>query len=459
MLPLFLILLFALFPRPRSVDQRLEQAWRAMQNGSPLAVAENVVEALGYLPGRLELWEVAGRYALAGGDVEHAITWFELASTEGSLTSQGQLALGEAYWQNGDLNRAAQVWQALSPSPEAYTHLAQAHRALGDYEAAIDDLESLLTLGPGNADTHYQLGLLYAATHPEVAMAHLERAAGLNTLLAPAVEMLQRSLGISLFENDPSYTYLQTGRSLASLDEWDLAVEAFRRAAKARPDYAEAHAYLGEALQHLTSPPLDARSELEKALSLDLNSVAANVFMGIYWQRLEEYEKSLEYLEIAASLEPDNPALQAEIANTYAAKGDLPTALSFYQKSVELAPRDPVYWRVLAEFSLQHQVQVRQIALPAIRQALLLSPDDPVILDLMGHTFFLLEDYSSAERFLLRAVQADPAYAQARLHLGMTYLLQGEISVAREQLSLAHDLAPQTQVAERAQRLLQRYFP
>jgi Tfp pilus assembly protein PilF len=108
---------------------------------------------------------------------------------------------------------------------------------------------------------------------------------------------------------------------------------------------------------------------------------------------------------------------------------------------------------------LQHQVQVRQIALPAIRQALLLSPDDPVILDLMGHTFFLLEDYSSAERFLLRAVQADPAYAQARLHLGMTYLLQGEISVAREQLSLAHDLAPQTQVAERAQRLLQRYFP
>jgi tetratricopeptide (TPR) repeat protein len=149
----------------------------------------------------------------------------------------------------------------------------------------------------------------------------------------------------------------------------------------------------------------------------------------------------------------------AEIGNTYSEMGDLPTALEYYQKALELTPEEPLYLRLLAEFSLKHQIQVREIALPALRQALILVPDDPVTLDLMGHALSLLEDYANAERYLLRAIRVQPDYAPAHLHLGMNYLLQGDIANARRQLALASSLAPDTPVAERAERLLQRYFP
>ncbi len=47
-------------------------------------------------------------------------------------------------------------------------------------------------------------------------------------------------------------------------------------------------------------------------------------------------------------------------------------------------------------------------------------------LDLMGQALFMLDDTLNAERFLLRALQTDPGYAPAHLHLGQVYLLEGE---------------------------------
>jgi tetratricopeptide (TPR) repeat protein len=126
---------------------------------------------------------------------------------------------------------------------------------------------------------------------------------------------------------------------------------------------------------------------------------------------------------------------------------------------VELAPKDATYWRILAEFSLQYRIQIRQIALPASRQAVILTPDDPRALDLMGQALFMLDDTLNAERFLLRALQTDPGYAPAHLHLGQVYLLEGEAGRARQQLDTALALSPDTPTADQAQRLLQRYFP
>jgi tetratricopeptide (TPR) repeat protein len=140
--------------------------------------------------------------------------------------------------------------------------------------------------------------------------------------------------------------------------------------------------------------------------------------------------------------------------------GDLNKSLTYYERATELAPKDPNQWRLLAIFSIKYELQVREIALPAARQAVLLNPKDPASLDVMAQVFTILDDPLSAQRFLVRSLQADPSYAPARLHLGFLHLMKGHNSDAYQQLSLAASLAPAgTPTEEQAKRLLQRFFP
>jgi tetratricopeptide (TPR) repeat protein len=334
----------------------------------------------------------------------------------------------------------------------------------------LADLQAQLQGQPGDPQVLYQVGLLLAAIQPDTASTYLRQAAQGSPELAATAMVVDRSLRVAGSVGDPAYSYLLAGRALASIGEWDLAAEAFHRATQARPGWAEAWAFLGEARQRLPSgaqgraqapaqADQDALQALEKALALDPTSLAANVFMALYWQRHQRLDTALSYLQGAAAADPQNPALQAEIGNFLAEAGDLPKAESFYERATQLAPQDPLYWRILAEFSIRYGGQIRQLALPAARQAVILSPHDPAALDVMGQALFLLGDYDSAGRFLLRAVQSDPGYAPAHLHLGMNALMLGQSSFALQQLTLAGALAPQTPVADQAQRLLQRYFP
>jgi Flp pilus assembly protein TadD len=115
--------------------------------------------------------------------------------------------------------------------------------------------------------------------------------------------------------------------------------------------------------------------------------------------------------------------------------------------------------RTLVEFTVKNQIQLREIALPAARQLVLYTPTDSVALDLMGQVLFFLDDLLNAERFIRRAIQADPGYALAHLHLAQVYLLNDDVEVAHQELLLAASLAPNTPIAENAQRLLTSYFP
>jgi tetratricopeptide (TPR) repeat protein len=324
------------------------------------------------------------------------------------------------------------------------------------------DLQAQLRFQPGDPQALYQMGLLLAATQPELASTYLIQAADGDQNLAEPARTVERGLRVAIITGNPAFVYLSAGRALASIGEWDLAFEAFQRAILDNPDWAEAWAFLGEAVQH--QPPDEdtdwiALEHLQKAISLNPTSIAANVFLAMYWQRRQRVETALEYLHKAAAADPHNPALQAEIGNFIAETGDLPTAQTYYERATQLAPTNPTYWRILAEFSIHYSNQIRQLALPAARQAVMLSPQDPASLDVMGQVLFNLGDYANAERFFLRSLQSDPNYAPAHLHLGMNSLMLGQEADAQEQLILADSLAPGTAIADQAQRLLQRYFP
>jgi tetratricopeptide (TPR) repeat protein len=469
LIPLVAISLLGIAPRPHALTQLLQQASRAQELGQSSKSAEVMARALAaaaeYMPWQDALWEQAGRYALQAGDPQAAIRYLEHASAIKSLSSSGRTLLGDAYQQAGDNPAAKRAWtaalQAGSPPEEIYTRLLEVHRRLKDYAGAIQDLQALTSLEPTNAGLRYQLGLLLAAQQPEAALPYLAQAGSLDPSYSASADALSSSIRIASLKSDKAYLLLESGRALGDIDQWNLASEAFHQSILARPDYAEAWAFLGEAMQHQAQgdPARDGLLELGRALQLDPRSLSAHLFMAFYWQRHGRLDLALDYLKNAATLYPEDPQVQTALGDSLALNGDLPAAFGAYQQAIKLAPNDSTYYRLLAEFSLEHEYEVRTIALPAARQALALAPEDPATLDTLGQVFFLLEDFTSAERYFERALQADERYAPSQLHLGLIYLMNGDRSAAFDKFNLAQTLAPGTATAEHAQRLLQNNFP
>jgi tetratricopeptide (TPR) repeat protein len=479
---LILITIVGLTPRLQPADQGLQPTQEA---------AFRLASQAGLFPWPSELWLRAGQAALQAGDNTSAIYFLQqsLASCKNKRGGQPTPAcklrapavltlLGDVYRLDGNLPATVQHWQAalelLSPADLAQTpgaiqphpvdplvpvllhRLAKAQRLNGDYLAASQALKRLAQLQPDDATLLYELGLLLAATQPEAAPVYLLQAAELDAGLSRSVQPLLHSIQASLSENEPAYTLVSAGRALANLGEWELAQAAFQGAITLRPDYAEAWAFLGYARQTLAGAGTTSTGlpELQKAYTLDPLSVSANTLLALYWRQHERSDLALRYLQNAAALDVSNPALRVDIGEILAVLGDLEVARAQYQQATDMAPADPTYWRLLADFSLHYNLDIRQLALPAARQAVLLAPNDAASLDTMGRVYIRLNDLASARRLLRHALQSDPGYAPAYLDYGVVCLLQGDDSSALVYLSLARNLATDSATAEQAQRLL-----
>jgi tetratricopeptide (TPR) repeat protein len=457
-----IIALLGLSPQSHLVMQELLKANRAQ---GPDVTARSLAVVAEHVPRRQGLWEQAGHYALMGEDAESAILYFKEAATAGELSLDGYLEFGDAYVKVGNPYTAAQIWKAANQifgvRRDSLTRLADLQRDLGQYPELIDTLKGLVDLQPSdpvslstNIELNYELGLLLAAQNPAAAPPYLIQAAELDPSLRDASQLaftIQRALP----NENPAYTAMAAGRKLAALNRWALATYAFQQVVNALPDYAEAWAYLGEAIQHQDEPATtEAYAALEKALVLDPLSLPANIFMALYWQRAEDPERAYHYLFMAAEIDPDNPDILVDLGAAATVLGDLESAAANYREAIELTSRNPVYLRKMVEFCLRTNYNLRELALPLARQALARDATDPASLDVMGQVFLRLGDLFSAERFLLQALQQDPAFAPTYLHLGVLYRLQDRPDLANQAFAKAISLAPESPTADQAVRFL-----
>jgi tetratricopeptide (TPR) repeat protein len=467
------IALLGLMPFPKEVASSLEQARRAQKSGNLATVAANLASVAEQQPWRIGFWQSAAEAALAANDPQSAGGYFARAASKGELSADGYLFWGDADLQADSLLTALQIWgiaSRLGVAPaETLPREAEVYRALGDDRTLIENLRAQITLiqqggltlddRPSSAvsQLYLELGLLLAAYDPAAAPAYLLPAAELNPGLEAQIRNLNFTIQRELSKNDPVYLLTASGRALANQGRWDLAEKAFSNATELQPEYAEAWAYLGEARQH-TGSGSEALSALQRALELDPQSVAANTFMALYWQRQEEPEVALDYLERALELDPQNPAFLVEIGNLTALLGDLAAGQEYYWQAITLQPNDPRYVREFLKFSLRYNLNLQEVALPLARQLVIANPEDPASQDVMGEVLFRLGDLLNAERFFLRALDYDPGFDQAHLHLGALYHLQGKPDLARDQYNQVLELTSNDQTYSQAQEALDEYF-
>jgi tetratricopeptide (TPR) repeat protein len=462
-----LVALVGLSAVPRMLTILQSGAYQSAAAGDYYNAARLTAGIAEYYPWQPDLLIQAARFAYQAGKPQLTIQYFERAAVNSYLTIDDLILLGKAYQQNGDPAKAEALWQDVAgraDSQPALENLVDLYLQRQDYTSAIDDLQKLINLNPADGHLYYQVGLLYAATDPLNALPFLAQAAQIDTSIASDAQALHDKIRtVSVFEQ-PAYTLLTSGRQLASMGEWTFAAEAFKQATELDPGYADAWAFLGEAEQQIKTQKTGAHTnvglvELQHALQLDAGSALANTFMGLYWERQQDYSQAQHYLEQAITFNPSDPYLYSELGNIISKSGDLPAAQAEYQQAIHLAPQEPLFYRLLAQFALDNHIQVRELALPATRQAIILDPHDSDSLDMMSQVMLALQDYHSAERYAIQAVQSNPANMPAYLHLGTAYLNLGEATLAYHCLSHARDSSPGSWISDQAARMIDYYFP
>jgi tetratricopeptide (TPR) repeat protein len=461
------IALLGLAPQPHAGSRLLVNASKSLASGDFLTASQNLADAGEYFPWRYDLNLKAGRFAMQAGDPKKTIQYFEHPGTISHLSYDDMIMLGDAYSQTGDPSTAETIWKNAiekGDSSQAYERLTNLYLQRKDFSSAINELQHLLTHNPSDISLYYQIGSRYAVSEPIKALSFLAQAAEIDPASADRAQTLHDKIRTASLFGEPAYTLLIAGRQLANWGEWELALEAFHKATLLKPDYADAWAFIGEARQQIdlfrTGTVSDAGlPDLEYALQMDPNSTLANTLMGFHLERQGKYSQAQIYLERAIASSPDDPFLYSELGNILGKAGDLPAAQSAYEAAIQLNPQDPLFYRLLAEFALQYQIQIRELALPAARQAITLDPDDASSLDIMAQVMLMLQDYHSAERFAQTALQSDPGFTPAYLHLGTAYLYLGESHLAHQILDLAKAVDPDSWVSAQASRMLDYYFP
>jgi tetratricopeptide (TPR) repeat protein len=450
------LILAAVIPIFLAGSSSLKRAEEARENGDFIDAAMYYERAARFFFWRADLYENAGIAAAQAGEFSQAVDYFMRASV---LTEEGWVWYCTSHIQLEDDASALSVCSdgaAHVESARLFSLLAYIHRDQKNWEAERLALANQVRLDPSDAYAAYRLGLLLTIFDSRAAIPELSRASTLNPEVDSAVQTLRAALAVSDLQDSDSMKKVVIGQALGLVQDWELAKVAFEQAVHLDEKNAEAWAWLGEAKQQTGQ---SGAEELNQALSLDSESVNVRALRALYWSRQGKYEHMLAEYLIAAGIEPENPQWRAGVGEAYSKAGDLVAALEAYQRAVELAPGIPDYWRLLALFCANYNVQVEEIGLPAAQQAASLAPDDPAVLDALGYVYLSTGRFANAEGILLSVIERSPDYFPAHIHLAMTYLAQGNRTAAYEMLVFVRDAEDAGVHAETARQLMEKFFP
>ena len=459
-LPCVLAVLMQLLPVPADFTSSLQAGYRAEQAGNSLEAAHNYARVAEIQPWRSGLLEKTGLLYLQNNDLENATLALQAALDKGELSTQGQISLADAWYQTQKYDQALSIWSALIKDPNVdeslFKDITDKLTTAGLMEDQVAVYRQWVSKYPDNSQACYRLGLLQSVYDPVEAVTYLSLGKSLDSSLSEPTSLLLDTLA-SLQDSDERYRLVMTGRALGNIGEWEIANRAFQKAVDLDPEYGDAWAFLAESLQQLGKPALQA---VETANQLSPDSIGVKAISALYWRRQNKPERAMKIIQEIIDLQPGEYVWLIEMGNTVAQTGDLEGALKYFQQAINAEPDNPVWRKELITFCLQNNYEIRTLALPNARVYLKSDHEGPRSLEMMGRVMLDLKDALSAERYLIRALEMDPSNASVHLYLGQVYLLESSQEQAFNHLTSAYSMASrQSETAQLAQRLLEKYFP
>lgn len=434
----------------------LEQARTAVESNRPETALAALQRAFELQPPTPELSLLAAESALRAGQLVLAQRYLAGIPVSEIMPGRVDCLRARLYAARGQLDRLPGVLGKGASCPAALMEVRRSAVTSfeeGRWDQAEAAARILDRYGSSDPELTLLLIQLDAARDPSHAREKLRawQIAGhdLTGLSADLLETLRRAL----LQEDIAFRYALVGQTFARHGEWQLATRAFENSLAIDPNYAQARAYYGLALERSGH---NGRQEILAAFEADPQNPLPLAFLSSLALEEGRTEAARSLMERAVRLAPEDPALLSQLAAALAAAGDLTGARATLLEAVTVEPREPGIWLAIANLSLQSEIDIQQVAIPAARQALILDPHSAAAADSLGYTHLLSGDTSLARRLFQRAVRSDPRLTSAWYHLGLAHLELGDTLAARTALEQVQELEPDSATSELARRALSR---
>ena len=364
---------------------------RAMGGAVNAGAYESYLKALGYT----QRFDKAGNLDLAIQELLSAVK----ADPRFAL---GYAQLGEAYrlkykldkntkWIDEALANCKKATELDNRVPAVYVTLGRIHGATGKYDLALQEYQRALELDPRSADA--QIGL-----------AESYDSAGRT---ADAEAAYRKAIAL---RPDSWNGYNSLGAFLDDHQRYDEAVVQYRRAIELTPDNAALYLNLGAAYSEMGDKHFpEAEQALRKSLALQ-PSYGAYANLGYLYNELQKYAEAADATEKALQLNDKDYVVWANLVLSYERLKDKEKAGKARDREMPLleqaaldTPRDAVVQSRLG--LLYAKKNLREKAISRIQSALVLSPDDPDVLDNVGEAYEDLGDRAQALRYIEKSLQ------------------------------------------------------
>ncbi len=361
------------------------------------------------------------RYDKAG-NLDRAIAELNTSVSTDPRFALGYAQLGEAFrlkyqldvnpkWLDeakANCQKAAELDDRLSV---AYVTLGRIHEIAGNHDLALQEFQHALTLDPRNANALQAMARSHeTAGRISEAETTFKQAAALRPDYWDGIEEL------GLF-------YDRQGK-------YPEAIEQLRRAVQLTPDNGQAFSNLGAIYIDTSDPKFrpDAENALNKSIELSPSYFAYANLGSLYYDE-KRYSDAAAMMEKAVQINAENYLVWNWLMNTYEwlnqtdkATAALERAFSLATRDAELKPRDASVQGVLAYLCAKKKLPEK--ARSHLQTSLILSPDDPDILEDAACTQELLLDRPRAIEYAEKALQK--GYALERMQNDP--VLQGVVS-------------------------------
>ncbi len=314
----------------------------------------------------------------------------------------GFAQLGEAYrlkyrldkdkkWLDEALANCEKAQELNDRLPMVYVTLGKIHSSTGNYDLALQESQRALQLDPRNADAITSLARSYES-------------AG-RTADAEAAYKKAIALRPDFWDGYNSY-----GAFLDNHQRYDEAVAQYRHAIQLTPDNAALYLNLGAAYSDMGDKHYpEAEQMLRKSIELE-PTYGAYANLGYLYNQEQKFAEAAAATEKALQLNNKDYVVWGNLASAYEGLKDKEKMSKAWDREIDLleetvrdTPRDAIAQSNLG--MLYVKKKLRDKAVSRIQSALVLSPDDPNVLAIVGLAYEDMGDRVDALRYIEKSLQ------------------------------------------------------
>lgn len=250
-------------------------------------------------------------------------------------------------------------------------------------------------------------------------------------------------------EANENFLKLLLAKALVDDEQYQTAIPILFEITNDQNNYRDAWITMGYAYLK-TQKPKEAIDALTQAKALDSKKPETLFFLGLAHFGNDEIEKAIGYLKQAKEngYEPSNE-VDSKLANLYLLQENFKKAEDIFSSlhnqnssNIEIASR--VVWLNI------DKIDKPEKALKAALKTYSSAPKDPMSLNLLGWAYTANEDYMNGEKFLKKAISANPRLDAAFLNLGWLNEKQDKKTVAKNYYKKANQMNKNGAIAQLA---------